>query len=227
MYDASYKASAIVRYDGSSIIPVYSLRDSITLTVADLAVDAYGNVWFFTGLNNGLFMSDTLNVVSPGGQLLKQYPFSYNTLNGYGCFLLNAKLYVGLGATNVAYPNTILPITITPSSATAGTPIPMPGTGTYLDMASCTPGSPLAVNEQIYLQDIMIYPNPFTDQLTLRNNSKESLEIILYDITGRELLYQSFTNYVILNTEQLAKGIYLYKIINKTGGEKTGKILKE
>jgi len=227
MYDPSFlSAVAIVRYDGSDLTTVFSLRDSITITVADLAVDTYGNVWFFTGLNNGLYQSDTLNVVSPGGQLIKQYPFSYNTLNGYGCFLLNAKLYVGLGAANIAHPNTVLPITLKSDSALAGTPISMPAATAYFDMASCSPGSPLSVNEQVALQDITVYPVPVTDILTIRSNQNESMEIILYDITSRELLHQFFTGSVTINTEPLARGIYLYKIINKTGGEKTGKILK-
>jgi hypothetical protein len=228
MYDASFLAAqAIVRYDGSNITTIYNLRDSVTVTVADLAVDSYGDIWFFTGLNNNSYQSDTLNVVSPGGQLLKQYPFSYNTMNAYGCFLLNAILYVGLGASNTAHPNTILPITITSSSATAGTPIAMPGTITYLDMASCTPGSPLAVREHYALEGVIVYPNPFTNKLTISNNTNESLEVILYDITARKILHQWFTNSVTLNTEQLAKGIYLYKIKNRTGGEKTGKLMKK
>ena len=94
-------------------------------------------------------------------------------------------------------------------------------------MASCTPGSPLAVNESTPLQEILLFPNPVSDKLTINNNTNESLEIILYDITARELLHQFFTNSVTLDIEQLPKGIYLYKLKNKTGGEKTGKILKE
>jgi hypothetical protein len=226
LYDASYTAKAIVRYTGSNITTIFNLPNGIVPTVADLAVDTYGNVWFFTGKNNS-FLTDTLDVVSPGGQLLKQYPFPYNTLNAYGCFLLNRILYIGLGPGNGTHPNTIVPVTITLSTATAGTPISMPGTTAYSDMASCTPGSPLAVNESTPLQEILLFPNPVSDKLTINNNTNESLEIILYDITARELLHQFFTNSVTLDIEQLPKGIYLYKLKNKTGGEKTGKILKE
>jgi Secretion system C-terminal sorting domain len=227
LYDASFVAKGIVRYNGSGITPIYNLRASLTITVADLAVDIYGNVWFFTGPNNSTFQSDTLNVITPGGQLLKQYSFPYNTFNGYGCFLLNNILYVGLGSSNTGHPNTLLPITITSGSATAGIPIPMPVTTVYSDMASCTPGSPLFVNEHHPLQGVIVYPNPVSDRLMISNNTNESLEIILYDITARELLHQYFTNSATVNTEQLSKGIYLYKIMNNTGGEKTGKIVKE
>jgi hypothetical protein len=94
-------------------------------------------------------------------------------------------------------------------------------------MASCTPGSPLSVNEHNTLPGVLVYPVPVSDRLTISNNTSESLEIILYDVTARELLHQYFTNSVTLNTGQFAPGIYLYKIINRTGGEKTGKIVKE
>jgi len=227
MYDASYIAKGIVRYDGTSILNIYSFPGSKEATVADLAVDVYGNVWFFTGADDGLFNTDTLNVVSPGGQLLKQFPFAYNTLNGYGCFLLNSILYVGLGSTNATHPNTLLPITITSGSAIAGTPIAMPVTTSYYDLASCTPGSPLSVNEHNALEGIIVYPNPVTDKFTINSNTNEPLEILLYDITARELMHQYFTYSVTINTEQLTKGIYLYKILNKNGGEKTGKFVKE
>jgi hypothetical protein len=227
IYDSLFVAKAIARYNGLSLTSVYNIRSSVTLTVADLAVDIYGNVWFFTGPNNGTFQSDTLNVVTPGGHLLNQYPFTYNTLNAYGCFLLNGVLYVGLGASNTAHPNTVLPVTITSATAIAGTPVSMPVTTVYSDMASCTPGSPLFVTEHPSLQGIIVYPNPFSDNLTIRNNSNESLEIILYDITGRELLLRYFTSSTTINTEQLSRGIYIYKIKNHTGREKTGKIVKE
>lgn len=227
MYDSLFATKAIVRYDGSTITTVYSLHDSVTITVADLAVDSAGNVWFFTGPNNNTLQSDTLHVVSPVGQLLHQYPFPYNTLNGYGCFLLHGKLYVGLGGSNTDHPNTILPVTITSGAATAGTPISMPVTTVYSDMASCATGSPLSIIEHSALEGVIVYPNPVADKLTVSSITNESLEIILYDITSRELLHQYFINSITLNTEQLAKGIYLYKIKNKTGGEKTGKAVKE
>ena len=129
--------------------------------------------------------------------------------------------------TNTAHPKSILPVTIISGSATSGTPIPMPVTTSYSDMASCTAGSPLSVNEHDPLPGVTVYPNPVADKLTISSNTSEHLVIILFDISSRELFRQYFTNSVTLNTEQLAKGIYLYKILNKTGEEKTGKIIKE
>jgi hypothetical protein len=226
-YDNTYKAKAIVRFNGSTISTVFNLRNDVTATVADLAIDSTGNVWFFTGLNNGEVQTDTLNVISPAGQLLKQYPFPYNTYSAYGSFLLNRKIYVGLGSDNTSHRNTILPITITATSATAGTPIPMPVTTVYSDLASCSAGSPFSINEHNVLTGITVYPNPMADKLTINSNTGQDLEISLYDINAVEIYHKSFTNSVTLNTEQLPRGIYLYKIKNKTGEERSGKVVKE
>jgi hypothetical protein len=225
-YDSAYEAKAIVKYNGSTFTAVYYLPDSIVMSVADLAVDDYGNVWFFTGPKGETYQSDTLKVVSPGGQLLKRYPFQYDTDNGYGCFMLKGKIYIGLGSYNTAHPNTVLPITITSESATAGTPLLMPVSTSYSDMASCAAGAPLSVYEQIPVQDIKVYPNPVVDKLTICCNSGESYEVILYDFTSRELLHQNFTGSVTLNTGPFSKGIYIYKIRNNSGAEKSGKVIK-
>ncbi|MEO5570223.1 MAG: T9SS type A sorting domain-containing protein [Bacteroidia bacterium] len=83
------------------------------------------------------------------------------------------------------------------------------------------------IKEENQNSAIIIYPNPITDKLSIRINNKELSEIILYDITSRKLLQQKFTNSVTLNTEQLAKGIYLYEVRNKNGVIKKGKVVKE
>jgi hypothetical protein len=222
-YDTAYKALGIVRYNGSSISTVYSFNDSITTTVADMAVDSLGNVYFFTGRNNELYNTDTLNVVSPGGQVIKKYPFAFNTLNAYGCFLLNSKLYVGLGGSNIAHPNTVLPITITASSATAGTPIAMPVTTTFSDMASCMAGSPFSIEESNALEGTEIYPNPVTTTLTIEGIIKATAEV--YDISGKLLLAEQLnTNQVDISS--LAKGLYFIKL-NTEEGSVVRKFVKE
>jgi hypothetical protein len=72
-----------------------------------------------------------------------------------------------------------------------------------------------------------LFPNPVTNQLTVKTNDNEQSEIILYDIASRKILQQKFTNSVSLNTEQLAKGIYLYEVRNKNGVIKKGKVVKD
>jgi hypothetical protein len=72
-----------------------------------------------------------------------------------------------------------------------------------------------------------IFPNPVTHKLNVTLNSNDLSEIILYDITSRKLLQQTFINAVTLNTVRLAKGIYIYEVHNKNGVVKKGKVVKE
>ncbi len=83
-----------------------------------------------------------------------------------------------------------------------------------------------SINEEPLI-DYSIYPNPFTDKLNFQTHNYEQLEIIIYDITSRKLLQQTFTNTTTLNTEQLAKGMYLYTVRNKNGIIKNGKVIKQ
>ena len=93
----AFYSRGIYKYDGHSINSIYTSSDtSRTMTVADLAVDSAGNVWFFTGHNDNLFNTDTLTVISPSGQVFNQYPFSFNTLSAYGSFFANGQVYVAL-----------------------------------------------------------------------------------------------------------------------------------
>ncbi|HKR04011.1 MAG TPA: T9SS type A sorting domain-containing protein [Bacteroidia bacterium] len=71
-----------------------------------------------------------------------------------------------------------------------------------------------------------VYPNPFNDKLNFSCETNENLQVHLYDITARKLLQQTFTNSISINTEQLAKGIYLYEVRNKNGVIKKGKVVK-
>ena len=71
------------------------------------------------------------------------------------------------------------------------------------------------------------YPNPIINQFSLKTNNNEPSEIILYDIESRKLLQQKFTNFVSINTEQLAKGIYIFEFRDRNGLCKKGKVLKD
>jgi hypothetical protein len=75
--------------------------------------------------------------------------------------------------------------------------------------------------------EVNIYPNPVKDQLNVEVNSHESSEIVLYDIASRKILQQEFTNFVSLNTERLAKGIYFYRVQNTSDMLRKGKLVKE
>ena len=75
--------------------------------------------------------------------------------------------------------------------------------------------------------EISMYPNPFCDNLNIELKTHEQKEIILYDISARKLLEQEFTNSVIINTKELANGIYFYVLRNQNGVYRNGKVVKK
>jgi len=72
-----------------------------------------------------------------------------------------------------------------------------------------------------------IYPNPFSNNLSVTINNFLPSYILLYDVVSRSLLKTSFTNSSTINTEELSNGIYIYEIGNKDGLCKRGKVVKE
>lgn len=74
---------------------------------------------------------------------------------------------------------------------------------------------------------VILFPNPFSDNLNVTVNDNEQSQIILYDILSRKLLQQTFTNSTTINTEQLADGIYIYELRTMNGIIKKGKVIKQ
>ena len=98
----------------------------------------------------------------------------------------------------------------------------------YPDTGTC----PLFVatgidNDSKAFNNIIVLPNPFTDKINITSKRNEHVEISLFDVTARKVFNQSFTNSTSINTEQLAKGIYLYEVRNKNGVIKKGKVVKD
>jgi type IX secretion system substrate protein len=95
----------------------------------------------------------------------------------------------------------------------------------YIDDVSLT--NCTGINEQSESNSINIFPNPIENKLSLTISNNELCEISLYDIASRKVMQKQFTNSVSLNTEQLAKGLYLYEVKSKSGVIKKGKIVKD
>jgi|CXWJ01.1.fsa_nt_gi hypothetical protein len=77
------------------------------------------------------------------------------------------------------------------------------------------------------IESWQIKPNPFSNKINITTKTNELVEFILYDVIGRKNLQQFFTTSISINTEQLAKGIYLYEVRNKNGVIKKGKVVKD
>jgi hypothetical protein len=84
-------------------------------------------------------------------------------------------------------------------------------------------------NDVFENSSIQVFPNPFNDMIKIVQNSQnESVNIDLYDVSGKKILSQDFSNNEIENNglEFLSKGIYFLKIQYVNGRFVTIKMLK-
>lgn len=93
------------------------------------------------------------------------------------------------------------------------------------DSLNCN--STVGINEVKNNKELVLIPNPFTDKINITVNRNELVEVNLFDVTARKIFNQSFTNSTSINTEKLAKGIYLYEVRNKNEVIKKGKVVKD
>ena len=63
--------------------------------------------------------------------------------------------------------------------------------------------------------------------MNIKVNDNHTSEFVLYDIASRKLLELTFVKSTTINTNQFAKGIYLYEVRNKNGVIKKGKVVKD
>lgn len=92
----------------------------------------------------------------------------------------------------------------------------------YIDV--CVTG----VNETILeKEDVKIYPNPFSNQVSVVFINNERSTLSLYNFIGQQILQQTFVNSTTLNTQQLADGIYFYELHNEKGLISNGKIIRQ
>lgn len=99
----------------------------------------------------------------------------------------------------------------------------------YIDDVVVTTDSlfTIGINENTQNPNLLVFPNPFENKINITVKGNELLEVSLYDVTSRKIFNQSFANSTTINTEQLAKGIYLYEVRNKSGVIKKGKVVKD
>lgn len=83
------------------------------------------------------------------------------------------------------------------------------------------------INENINNPKWEVYPNPFTNELIISNDSNEEFKLCLYNLLGDKIISETSTETVHLNTSQLAKGMYIYELRNKKGIIKNGKIIRQ
>jgi Secretion system C-terminal sorting domain len=209
---AQPKPVAITRFNGTTFTSVYNFSPTQRTTLADLAVDGNGNCWLFTGHSSNPSQTDTITVISPTGTIVIQYPFNFNTSNGFGMFIMGGTIYIGFGSSHPTYPNSLLPLTISGTTINIGTALPFPNILTaYGDLAGCNAGTPMSVQEFQFSEETIIYPNPADELLVISHQllGKEKSELKLFDVLGKEVFHSVINNkQSLINVSSLKNGIY-------------------
>ncbi|MBU1009506.1 MAG: T9SS type A sorting domain-containing protein [Bacteroidetes bacterium] len=79
-------------------------------------------------------------------------------------------------------------------------------------IARYTFGDPSAINEPTNNQQVMIYPNPFQQYLSVNNQSQQHIQVMnLYDLQGRLVLTSEYANSLQIPDVQV--GVYTLEII--------------
>ena len=71
-----------------------------------------------------------------------------------------------------------------------------------------------------------VFPNPFSNQLTISNLKNEKITLILYDNLSNQILKERFNSSKTISTDHLPSGYYFYKIWNSKKQIATGKVIK-
>ena len=96
----------------------------------------------------------------------------------------------------------------------------MPGEYTF-----GVPGTDVGIKE-IKKNDILIYPNPAQDRLSI-STEQDIDSIVIYDLSGRVVMRQNLNNKNSnLNIKSLSSGTYLVQIFNKGKLLKSEKLIK-
>ncbi len=216
----------IIKYNGTSYNTIYTSPMPRFIGSADLAVDYAGNIYFVSCPDSSTWLSDSLIVISQTGSRVASYPFVKDCHNIYGSFLLNGTYYLGLGPGN-STPNKLMPISLYTGAAVVGSYISMPSSANSSDLASCSPGFPLGVNNEFAPKELNIYPNPFNDETTISfNREQNNTTIKITDIFGKEIKTQLFSGkQLIIEKGDMKAGIYFLQIIDTNSKTSTRKII--
>jgi len=82
------------------------------------------------------------------------------------------------------------------------------------------------------INQVKVFPNPFTSQITIEITSAQNMEnagLKVFDLFGQEVIARTFgtDHKIILGRDKLSSGIYFYKVIQKEKIIATGKLVAE
>jgi hypothetical protein len=157
----------------------------------------------------------TVNNVCPGS-------FNYKFMNGDSSVSSNEENFPdstnrgcvepsGVGGFNRVY------------TRTAATPVTL-----YYVYNTCTVGSNVGINEVTLQNSFKLFPNPAQSYTMVEFNDKAATHnVVVMDIAGKVI--QSFSNYtqntLLINTDEMSKGIYFIKASNTRNESVTSKLI--
>ncbi len=75
------------------------------------------------------------------------------------------------------------------------------------------------------LENVIIYPNPFTDELMIQLN--ETVMVTVFNTVGQVVLSQEINQSKVINLANLNSGVYYLRLVNEVGQTSTKKIIKK
>lgn len=95
------------------------------------------------------------------------------------------------------------------------------------DTSNCHVITITTISEKNTLDQIEIYPNPFTNQLFI-NTNKATGNIEIINLLGEVVVFEKVNSTTTsINVEKLSKGTYIYKFTDEHANVKIGKLIKQ
>lgn len=95
----------------------------------------------------------------------------------------------------------------------------------YIDDVKLYDSTTIGIKENEKDDLINLYPNPASTFLNIDIKHNNKLELQLYNVIGELVLSKELDNHTVLDIGNLANGVYMYKLLDKTSNVKTGKLL--
>ncbi|OFY84947.1 MAG: hypothetical protein A3F72_18365 [Bacteroidetes bacterium RIFCSPLOWO2_12_FULL_35_15] len=209
-YDASYA------YNGTySGIQVDSVREKETITITSL-IDGYGTVITPTYATGYPCIRQNVTKVSVDSTWAK----IVNPLSGLHYWISTS----GTTSTyrSFTYITNVIggPIVDIQMKADAAG-----NANTDISEVKWNPATPVGIAKYSN-SDIRVYPNPASEYLIINKTSKENLNVVMYDVMGREVLNSAINGQSTkISVASLANGTYILKMFNKGAIVQTNNII--
>src|SRR5690606_29659359 len=91
----------------------------------------------------------------------------------------------------------------------------------------CMKSTVIDIEDKNSFNNIIVYPNPFTNQLFI-NTNKATGNIEIINLLGEVVVFEKVNSTTTsINVEKLSKGTYIYKFTDEHANVKIGKLIKQ